>query len=533
MTSRPSAAAPGRKLETQKRSRSGPATGGKYNKPYAHRKPKVEHVATKAKPRDVKGDPKAYYFSQQPSRQRRVDCRLRLHQKRCERKRKPPPELPAASCFVRRPCSGSHSNGSTRTTRKNTPRLRRTEWRYRSTLTRLDILPLPRVKVMCMTAGGLGPLTGRRCKHGWDRDYKLTMRALIASLFFFLCLATAAQGAGCQYGAIYLDGCMANSTVSPTIAGAPVGANYDYFTVRHSDFFSGYANQSRQTYATCPPWNVAGVDYPVGIDAVASGMLASAVGVTSSAPYTGAFTTGGCEPCSDGYYRTPTGLKDPLNSTNLSTDGLSGCHYVSAQDNLACSSTANIVVNGYDFANAGWATTGTANHHNMGNCVNLNISGSNTGTVTITNNLFINGSPDGTTWPCHVPTRAMVIINAGTNTIVANNWCDINQNNAPSSTSPRGYSGMQNCFTGGVNTPYYYLARYNVIMHSDNARGFSTGGNGTKYEEYNWAQDWGWVAAPFPACGRICGYHGELDQSNPGTSGNTTAVWYTRFNTVI
>ena len=36
-------------------------------------------------------------------------------------------------------------------------------------------------------------------------------------------------------------------------------------TTRYGDFFTGYAAQSRQhAYRTRPPWNVAGVDYPVG-----------------------------------------------------------------------------------------------------------------------------------------------------------------------------------------------------------------------------------------------------------------------------
>ena len=36
--------------------------------------------------------------------------------------------------------------------------------------------------------------------------------------------------------------------------------------VQHSDFFASYARHSGQAaYAVRPPWNVAGVDYPVGV----------------------------------------------------------------------------------------------------------------------------------------------------------------------------------------------------------------------------------------------------------------------------
>jgi hypothetical protein len=54
----------------------------------------------------------------------------------------------------------------------------------------------------------------------------------------------------------YDDGCK----TAPGLAGARAGT-----LIQFSDFFSGYANQTDQNYNKRPPWNVAGVDYPVGI----------------------------------------------------------------------------------------------------------------------------------------------------------------------------------------------------------------------------------------------------------------------------
>jgi len=70
----------------------------------------------------------------------------------------------------------------------------------------------------------------------------------------------------------------ASSTFADGCAGAPRASAY---TIEHPDFFSGYAQQSGQTYvstggckgdAHChPPWAVAGVDYPVGVSTVGTG----------------------------------------------------------------------------------------------------------------------------------------------------------------------------------------------------------------------------------------------------------------------
>lgn len=53
------------------------------------------------------------------------------------------------------------------------------------------------------------------------------------------------------------DGCL----------GAPAGIPNNITLIQHTTFFGVYAAQSGQAYTTRPPWNVAGVDYPVGIPA--------------------------------------------------------------------------------------------------------------------------------------------------------------------------------------------------------------------------------------------------------------------------
>ncbi len=111
-------------------------------------------------------------------------------------------------------------------------------------------------------------------------------------------------------------------------AGAPVGGN-----VQYSNFFTSRALQSGQTYATRPPWRVAGVDYPVGIPSA-------------------------------------TVLKDPSTATLPA-----GCSYSS--NTVTCNSTGSLTINGYDFS--------------LHNCIYLDIY-NYTGTITIENSNFAMGS---------------------------------------------------------------------------------------------------------------------------------------------
>ena len=127
-----------------------------------------------------------------------------------------------------------------------------------------------------------------------------------------------ASSTTCPQGSAYSDGC----------SGAPVGGN-----VQYPNFFTSRAPQSGQTYATRPPWNVAGVDYPVGIPSA-------------------------------------TVLQDPSTATLPS-----GCSYSS--NIVTCNGSGNLTINGYDFS--------------LHNCIFLDIYGY-TGTITIENSNFAMGS---------------------------------------------------------------------------------------------------------------------------------------------
>ena len=105
----------------------------------------------------------------------------------------------------------------------------------------------------------------------------------------------------------------ASSTVADGCAGAPPASAY---TIQHPDFFSGYAQQSGQSYVTTggckgyanchPPWAVAGVDYPVGV---------STEGCANDSPSTcGPGTcaaSGSCGPTSQYGFGNPGSATDP------------------------------------------------------------------------------------------------------------------------------------------------------------------------------------------------------------------------------
>jgi hypothetical protein len=102
----------------------------------------------------------------------------------------------------------------------------------------------------------------------------------------------------------------------------------------------GYAQQNGQIYASTPPWNVAGVNYPVGINSSYAG-----------------------------------NLKDPATAP-LPT----GCGFIGgAQPYVGCSNVNNLNISGYDFG------------HSVAGSVQLEIAGGVTGTLTISNDKFFNG----------------------------------------------------------------------------------------------------------------------------------------------
>jgi hypothetical protein len=152
------------------------------------------------------------------------------------------------------------------------------------------------------------------------------MAGFFLRLMAMLAFAVIATSSSAQCPSAYADGC----SPAPT-------ANAD--TIQVPNFFTGYAQQNGQTYVSTPPWNVAGVNYPVGINASYAENLVN----PATAPL-------------------PT-----------------GCSFVRGSNPyVTCGGTAsrplnNLTINGYDFSN-----------------VQLAI-GYVTGTLTITNNKFFNG----------------------------------------------------------------------------------------------------------------------------------------------
>jgi hypothetical protein len=186
---------------------------------------------------------------------------------------------------------------------------------------------------------------------------------------------TATSTSSCPEGNAYADGC----------SGAPAGGN-----VQHSGFFTGYALQSGQSaYATRPPWNVAGVDYAVGIPAAT----------------------------------IQAGLKDP------STAALpTGCSYASGA--VTCQSVANVTFNGYDFS--------------LHNCITLEFRSNVSGTITIENSNFEDGSA------CDSQFYQLFIDGGAANVVLTDNVFNGNAQNFPSHMA-----GILQMFSTGTLTSSY------------------------------------------------------------------------------
>lgn len=138
---------------------------------------------------------------------------------------------------------------------------------------------------------------------------------------------------GCPQGVSLPDGCL----------GSPGG------TVQHANFFTGYANQSGQSYSTRPPWNLCGVDYTCGAPSLSA-------------------------------------LKDPTLASNWTG---SGCVYTASGGPVGafvrCSSHANIVISGFDFSC-------TIVSCNSPACIPIQLQGTVTGTTIVSDNYWKNGA---------------------------------------------------------------------------------------------------------------------------------------------
>lgn len=215
-------------------------------------------------------------------------------------------------------------------------------------------------------------------------------RALRAGAFLAFVLFTGSwvHGGGCPYGSALQDGCGTNSVNSFT---APIGGNF-----RRAAFFT-YAPQSGQSaYATRPAWNVAGVDYAVGIPA-------------SSFP-----------------------LKDPFGGVSCSVGQQcnmpSGCVLAAGGLNFTCTGT-DFTIDGYDFR----PTNGVGVRFNA------------TGNIILKNNYFFVGSSS--------PTNTLLISFAqAANTVtVLWNYFDGNCTNFPDTATNAFISAITPTFLAQYN----------------------------------------------------------------------------------
>ena len=172
------------------------------------------------------------------------------------------------------------------------------------------------------------------------------IRFLMAIFLFFLATSQAWSGGYFSPGMRGANGGLVATSLCPKGTGLGDGCSLANINsaVQHSTFFTGYANQSGQTYGTGgsnrPPWNVAGVDYPVG------------------------------------HYTATASLLDPKTSQP------SGCTYSDTAGpgggpRLLCGMSTAMTVSGYNF--------GPVGGHG---CTELQLASSAGATLTVTNNLF-------------------------------------------------------------------------------------------------------------------------------------------------
>ncbi len=247
--------------------------------------------------------------------------------------------------------------------------------------------------------------------------------------------------------------------------------------VQHTNFFTGYANQSSQTYATRPAWNVAGVDYPVG------------------------------------HYTATASLADPA---VVYASSVNGCQYYSSQAAhtagpiLYCQTSANLTLSGLNF--------GPIGGHG---CTFLYLSKSGNPTVTITNNLFVadqNCLTGGTNTLIQATTTSAFSLVFTYNTM---DGCATTDTFCASAITVCGCDLVAD-FKSGSST-----WQYNAFLNSP-GRDIS-GGNGTSYASNNYIEGLavGWA-------NNAAGHHGEfIEYQRPDTTPNPLIVATMSYNTCL
>lgn len=284
---------------------------------------------------------------------------------------------------------------------------------------------------------------GRRRLHEPER-----WRIVCIALLLTCCsLSASAQSFiafnSCPNGFAFPDGCQ----------GSPIGGN-----VQHPTFFTGYANQAGQSYVTRPPWNVAGVDYPVGIPASKIGSL-----------------------------------KDPTTASLPA-----GCSYSSVASTVTCSGAqGGLTIDGWDFGNAGGA----------GLCVRLIISGNVNGSILIQNSSFVNSAGNGA--QCNVNGAALVVMSTNAvaaDVIVRYSYFDANAQNVT-------YAPLNPSLSISMSNNQNVTITYNAFLNST-ARSIQVSSSGIVTESFNYAEGFTYVVSQ--------PLHGEFSEDSTFSGGTAT-----------
>ena len=217
-----------------------------------------------------------------------------------------------------------------------------------------------------------------------------------STIVFAQFLPTSRTASSCLFPATQsVDGCL-GAPLSNTYA--PQYANFFTSTTTHGALQSGQSYSGFGSASSHPPqWNVAGVDYPVGINS----------GVT---------------------------LLDPAVSQPT------GCSWVSSRNELSCNAAGSLTINGYDFSTHGG--------------VFLAVGSAVTGLVTITNCNFVLGSTNFSAY-------FLISVTGGNGLIFENNFVNGNGSTvATTYTTMLYYSGNGNItlmYNYFLNTPSRFI----------------------------------------------------------------------------
>ncbi len=296
---------------------------------------------------------------------------------------------------------------------------------------------------------------------------------------------TTGAAGSCPFGNAYSDGC----TSAPPGTGTTNGTLYQntaFFTYAKQSSQGSYFSAPGVTATHPPPWNIAGVDYAVGIPSTVSLVSASAA------------------PTGSGPGKLPTGC-------TYSTTG-------SAQGGpiVICTSMSSPTIDGIDFTNNGTA------------CVPLQFNASVTGNAVVKNSKFVfDYTGLYATVNCNVPNNYLVraVNPSGLTSITFTN--DYFNGNAPGSILPQ-TGGFNNTgsFINIAGTTVAMVIEYSVFLNID-SRPISSSAWGAVTLAFNYFENfvYSYRLAFTP--------HAEVLAPGFGTTGHTQPSTQYSFNTVL